>query len=103
MHDFSLFFKADCQMSERNAVFAVAPSLPIAVCAASIFDHNRRRFSDIGDDSAQHAALIAKANPHAGGKPFRSGLLHARRKAVARVVVAKQPVGEQEKAGRMAG
>ena len=103
MHNFSLFFKADRQMVERDAVFAVAPSLPIAVCAASIFDHNRRRFSDIGDDSAQHAALIAKANPHTGGKPFQSGLLHARRKAVARVVVAKQPVGEREEAGRMAG
>ena len=69
MHDFSLFFKADCQMSERDAVFAVAPSLPIAVCAASIFDHNRRRFSDIGDDSAQHAALIAKQTRTPGKAP----------------------------------
>ena len=90
-------------MLERDAVFAVAPSLPIAVCAASISDHNRRRFSDIGDNSTQHAALIAKANLHAGEKPFQSGLLHARRKAVARIIVAKQPVGEREKAGRMAG
>ena len=103
MHDFSLFFETDRQMLEWNAVFAVAPSLPIAVCAAPIFGHNRRRFSDIGDDSAQHAALIAKTNPHAGGKPFRSGFLHARRKAVARIVVAKQPVCEREKTGRMAG
>ena len=101
MHDFSLFFKADCQMSERNAVFAVAPSLPIAVYAASIFDHNRRRFSDIGDDSAQHAALIAKANPGAHEKPSFRCILLPRREAVAGISMAEQTMRKRKEPRRM--